>query len=170
MKMFDEQGRLLVARTSGAGGTTINTTNNYLPIRQNATTFVDSIIHDVNPGAGLFDETIYVAGIIKPSAIVLENSYTLLDSNNTIVGPTTGLCRIESDDATPTNRIFTLQDGQQFFVEKKVMLEGTGAAKLVNTGNVQLSADWVPVVAGETLQLIWIGGGTSKWFEQWRYP
>ena len=34
--------------STGGGGTTINPTNNFIPVRSNATTFIDSVLENGN--------------------------------------------------------------------------------------------------------------------------
>jgi hypothetical protein len=107
-----------------------------------------------------------VLEILHPNSIALNNTYTLLDADNIVLTIGNGLHDLESDDPVAANRTFTLADGTEDNFEL-LLVWHTNAGELINSGNMILSTNWVPV-NGDMLQLIWDAVG--KWREQWRYP
>jgi len=145
---------------SGGGGV-INPTDNFIPIRVDATTFDNSRISQ-NAAYTKHD------GVFRSDFFATPITTTTLDSDNLTRFPASTFF-ISSDDATAANRTFHISDGD---VANSLMLlvwSGANAGELLaSDSNLILSADWIPV-DGDQLQLMW-DAIVSKWREQWRYP
>jgi hypothetical protein len=89
----------------------------------------------------------------------------LLDADDLVINPNKGtLCDISSDNATATNRTFTLLDGQH--KGQSIVLNFISGSSytcdLQSTGNVNLVEAWQPLQY-ECLELMW--NGTDTWLE-----
>lgn len=101
--------------------------------------------------------------------ISFEQTVQTLDADNQVVSPsaigqTTSHFNLDSDDPVATNRTFTI--GDPFTVGQFLIITfdagGNGnLAQLLNTGNVQLSSDWLPT-SNDSLTLMW---GGNYWIE-----
>ena len=96
----------------------------------------------------------------------------MLSANNQFVSPfavvgapAAAFIHLQSNDTTATNRVFTLDNGQFTGEQLTLVFESASSftAKLTNTGNVALSADWTPV-QNQSLSLMW-DNATSVWVE-----
>lgn len=112
--------------------------------------------------------------IVRGEALGAADASVLLSTNNQFVSPVpvpgsvpVALIHVNSDNATATNRVFTLDNGQIMGQGLVLIFESaTNSCTLVNTGNVKLSADWAPVQY-QSLALEWNG---SFWIELSRNP
>jgi hypothetical protein len=100
-----------------------------------------------------------------------------LTSDNTAITVLSSYYVIFSDNATPANRTFTLGDGfnntganPNAYADLELLLQfdGPNSCELLNSGNVELSADWKPTDGG-FLSLIW-HASSGVWREKYRYP
>lgn len=144
---------------SDFGGT--NPTDKYIP-RNNSGVLDDSYIKQESG-------RIEIAAGVKPYYIALENTATTIDDDVSTTDVPTGILDLDSDNSDPTIRHLGLNNGTLDNQEVLIIWHGSNGGTLENTGNLLLSADWVPTTDGEALKLIW-DGAASKWRELWRYP
>lgn len=86
--------------------------------------------------------------------------------NQSVAVNTRSFTRFTSNSSTATDRTFVLGDG---ITDGQILYlvwnedNTTGAGELLDSGNVNLSADWIPNIA-DTLTLTW-NSGASEWQE-----
>ena len=95
---------------------------------------------------------------IRPSATV-----SLTADNQAVTVSNSSFVVINSDNATATNRTFTLSSGLQSG-QILIVLLNTNAAELADSGNCQLASTYT-MGAGDTITLIWNG---ATWYETTR--
>lgn len=104
--------------------------------------------------------------IVGKALAFTPTAVELTADNQSVTVTNSGQIRLTSDNSTATNRTFVLgdggDDGQMLILEWNED-NTTGAGELLDSGNANLSADWVPNI-GDTIQLTW-NNAASEWRE-----
>lgn len=106
--------------------------------------------------------------IERGSPLGMTYADLMLSADNQLVNPSgLSLIRLTSDNATFTNRTFTIRSGDMVGHELRLeFMHASNACELAASGNMQLaySAGWVPVQY-DSIDLIWDG---TYWVERAR--
>lgn len=129
---------------------------------QNSSASVLSVIDSAGK-LGVGDSTPSVSADVNGGLAIQSSSVSLTADNQAVTVGDRSHIVLSSDDATATNRTFTLSnglgDGQVLVLE----WSGTNAAEIVAATNIKLSATWTPTQY-DTLSLIWSTNATA-WLE-----
>jgi hypothetical protein len=124
----------------------------------------DQISINRNTGAGVAKLTskypVYAPALRISSS---TTAISIIADAQAVVTEALSFIRLTSDSATATDRTFTLNNGAQGQILVLKWTSASFAGELLNTGNVELSADWSPT-DNDTLTLIWDSAET-KWTE-----
>jgi hypothetical protein len=100
--------------------------------------------------------------LIPSGQLVMGNGSVMITTDGNAIGAPTPTLAINSNDAVPANRTFTLPNGVQ---EGQVIIlrQQSNASQLQDAGNAMLTAD-MDFGPGDTITLIW-DGTLNAWLE-----
>src|SRR5688572_3758495 len=119
---------------------------------------------------GISNPVSFRDGYLKPGAALGNLAMNVgLNADNLVINVgTNGYLRLTSDNATATNRSFSLAGGAWMGQVLTITLVGssTNAAELLSTGNVSLTGGTWTAAVGDSIVLIWDGmASTQVWRE-----